>query len=106
MGKSSYKEALRQVSQVIENLALEKQVAAAKWLEGVIVAQTLTNDERDAIVKAANAYVETIVEEDYVSAVNALIAYLGQVQKSVQRKLKKANNKRKTGKKTIPPIPQ
>lgn len=96
MTEGRYSKSLKKVGQVIECLDLDKQVAATKWLEGVIVAQTLTTLEREGIVKAANEYVETLEEEEeYVSAVNALIEYLERVQKKAKRTLKKRNRKNK-----------
>ncbi len=93
MTEDRYRESLKKVGQVIECLDLEKQVAATKWLEGVIVAQTLTTLEREGIVKAANDYVETLEEEEeYVGAVNALIEYLARVQKKAKRTLRRKGN--------------
>ena len=70
------------MAEIFESLDLDKRIAAAKWLEGVIVSQVLTSDERQSIVKASNEYTEFLTEEEYVDKVNALIEYLGKVQKS------------------------
>jgi hypothetical protein len=93
MTESRYRESLKKVGRVITCLDPDKQVAATKWLEGVIVAQTLTTGEREDIVKAANDYVETLGEEEYVGAVNALIGYLEHVQKRANRTLKRNKGK-------------
>jgi len=94
MTEGRYRESLKKVGRVIECLDLDKQVAATKWLEGVIVAQTLTALEREGIVKAANEYVETLEEEEeYVGAVNALIEYLEHVQRKAKSTLKKKSGK-------------
>jgi hypothetical protein len=76
------KDSLKKLAEAFESLDLDKRIAAAKWLEGVIVSQVLTSDERQSIVKASNEYTEFLTEEEYVDKVNALIEYLGKVQKS------------------------
>ena len=72
---------LKKLAQTFESLDLDKRIAAAKWLEGVIVAQALTSDEKESIVKASNEYTETLTEEEFVDKINALIEYLRRVQK-------------------------
>jgi hypothetical protein len=71
---------LKKLAQVFESLELDKRIAAAKWLEGVIVSQILTSDERQSIINASNEYTEILAEEEYVDRVNALIVYLRKVQ--------------------------
>jgi hypothetical protein len=73
---------------------LDKRIAAAKWLEGVIVSQVLTADEREIIIKASNEYTEILTEEEFVDKVNALIEYLRKVQKSSRGRAKKKRGKR------------
>ena len=73
---------LKKLSETFESLDLDKRIAAAKWLEGVIVSQILTADERQRIVNASNEYMDFLTEEDYEDKVNALIEYLREVQKS------------------------
>ena len=102
MGASDVQKSLKRVAQAIESLDLDKRVAASKWLEGVIVAQTLTMEERDSIVKAANSYIETVEEDSYVAAVNALISYLCRVQKATRRAIKKKEKSRSGAKKLVP----
>lgn len=94
MSRSRGHKPLKKFAQAIESLDLNKQVAAAKWLEGVIVGQVLTKAEREDIVKASNEYVEAIKEAEYVDAVNALIRYLGRVRNSANRALKSLSKKR------------
>jgi hypothetical protein len=89
MSETCSREPLKKFGRAIENLDPNKQVAAAKWLEGVIVAQALTTEERESLVEAANEYVEALEEEEYVDSVNALVEYLGRVGKSARRALKK-----------------
>jgi hypothetical protein len=78
----SGKDPLKKLAETFESLDLDKRIAAAKWLEGVIVSQVLTSDERQSIIKASNEYTEFLTEEEYVDKVNALIEYLRKVQKS------------------------
>jgi hypothetical protein len=73
---------LKKLAEAFESLDLDKRIAAAKWLEGVIVSQILTADERQSIVKASNEYTEVLSEEAYEAKVNDLIEYLKKVQKS------------------------
>jgi hypothetical protein len=89
MSEACSPEPLRKFRQAIESLEPNKQVAAAKWLEGVIVAQALTTEEREKLVEAANEYVESLEEEEYVDSVNALVDYLGHVGKSARRARKR-----------------
>jgi hypothetical protein len=93
MSKSRNQESLRKFSQVIESFDLEKRIAATKWLEGVIVAQNLTAEERESIVKASNEYIDECSDAEYVNGVNALIEYLRHVQKKASRELKRAHDK-------------
>ncbi len=76
------KDPLKKLAETFESLDLNKRIAAAKWLEGVIVSQVLTSDERQSIIKASNEYTEFLTEEEYVDQVNALVEYLRKVQKS------------------------
>jgi hypothetical protein len=76
------KDPLKKLAEAFESLDLDKRIAAAKWLEGVIVSQILTADERQSIVKASNEYTEVLTEEEYEDKVNDLIEYLRKVQKS------------------------
>jgi hypothetical protein len=92
MNDTCAKESLKKFRLTIESLELSKQIAAAKWLEGVVVAQVLTNEEREEIVEAANEYVGKVEEEKYVDAINALVEYLELVEKSTsveQKRLKR-----------------
>jgi len=77
---------LKKLAPTFESLDLDKRIAAAKWLEGVIVAQALTSDEKESIVKASNEYTETLTEEEFVDKINALIEYLRRVQKGSPKK--------------------
>ena len=79
-------EPLKKLAQTFESLDLDKRIAAAKWLEGVIVAQALTPDEKESIIKASNEYTETLTEEEFVDKINALIEYLKRVQKGSPQK--------------------
>ena len=82
MNDTCAQESLKKFRLTIERLEPSKQIAAAKWLEGVVVAQALTNEEREEIVEAANEYVGKAEEEKYVEAVNALVEYLELVEKN------------------------
>jgi hypothetical protein len=73
---------LKKLAQVFESLDLNKRIAAAKWLEGVIVSQVLTSDERQTIINASNEYTEILTDEEYVDRINALIEYLRKMQDS------------------------
>ena len=86
MGNRGDREPLKRLAVAFESLALDKRIAAAKWLEGVIVAQALTTDEKEIIIKASNEYTETLTEEEFVDKVNALIEYLRKVQKGSPKK--------------------
>jgi hypothetical protein len=86
MGNRGDQEPLKKLAVAFESLDLDKRIAAAKWLEGVIVAQALTSDEKESIIKASNEYTETLREEDFVDKVNALIEYLRKVQKGSPQK--------------------
>jgi len=80
MTESRPQETLKKLMQVIEGLSSEKQIAAAKWLEGVIVGQTLTEEERQSIVEAVNEYLRSAEEKEFTDAINTLIEYLKKVQ--------------------------
>lgn len=90
------KEPLKKLAQTFESLTLDKRIAAAKWLEGVIVSQVLTMDERESIINASNEYTELLSEEEFVDKVNALIEYLRDVQKSSKESPKMKRGKRPT----------
>jgi hypothetical protein len=94
MSNGRDRESLKKFAQAFESLDLEKRVAAAKWLEGVIVAQNLTAEDRENLVKASNEYIGGAGEEEYVDEVNALMDYLRRVQRESNRALKKMRNKR------------
>lgn len=83
-------EALRKFKSTIESLEPSKQVAAVKWLEGVVVAQFLTTKEREDVVEAANEYVEKTDEEKYVDAINTLVEYLDLVERNTNVESKKS----------------
>ena len=85
---------LKKFARSFESLDLEKRVAAAKWLEGVILAQTLTAEERGVLVKASNEYIGAADEEDYVDGVNLLMDYLQRIQSKAHRAIKKMRKKR------------
>ena len=82
MGSAANNKPLRKLAQTFESLTLEKRKAAANWLEGVIVSQILTVEERQLIVKASNEYTESLTDGDYESKVDDLIEYLKKLQKS------------------------
>ena len=86
MSSRGDQEPLKRLAQTFESLDLSKRIAAAKWLEGVIVAQVLTPDEKESIIKASNEYTETLTEEEFVDKINALIEYLKRVQKGSPQK--------------------
>jgi hypothetical protein len=94
MPSDQTRELLQQVAQVIRSMGVEKRISATKWLEGVIVAQSLTVEERDRLVKASNEYIGSTDEADYVDAVNAFIDLLQQVQRESKRALKQQNSAR------------
>ena len=87
-------ELLSKFKKTINGLDLEKRIAATKWLEGVIVSQSLTAKERDSLVKAANEYIGDVEEGEYAEAINMLMGYFASVQKSARRVLKKKNKRR------------
>lgn len=89
MSRRRYRKSLKRFAQIIEGLDLNKKIAAARWLEGVITSQILTNEERENIVKAANDYIEGFEEEEYLNAVNELIGFLEREQRSARLALKK-----------------
>jgi hypothetical protein len=82
MGSAANNVPLKKLAQTFELLDLEKQIVAAKWLEGVIVSQILTSQERQNIVIASNEYTESLTDEDYENKVDDLIKYLRKLQKS------------------------
>jgi hypothetical protein len=89
MPSGETRELLRKFAQVMDALDVEKRISAAKWLEGVVVAQGLTAAERDRLVAASNEYIGSTSEAEYADAVNAFIDYLWQVQRESKRALKK-----------------
>jgi hypothetical protein len=93
MSNIASKEALKKLVQTFESLDLDKRIAAAKWLEGVIISQVLTADERESIINASNEYTDTLTEEEFVDEVNALIEYLQGVQGSSKSRPKKKRGK-------------
>jgi hypothetical protein len=89
-------QSLKKFGRVIRGLDLDKRITAIKWLEGVIVAQSLTTEERDILVKASNDYIGSFEDEkEYQDAVNALIEYFSQEQKKVISALKKRKSKKR-----------
>lgn len=89
MPSGETRESLRKFAQVMDALDVEKRISAAKWLEGVVVAQSLTAAERDRLVAASNEYIGSTSEAEYADAVNAFIDYLWRVQRESKRALKK-----------------
>ena len=89
MSSSHIREALDKFKKTIKDLDLDKRIAAAKWLEGVIVSQCLTAGERESLVKAANQYIGDVEEGEYTEAVNKIIEYLMHIQRSTNRALRK-----------------
>jgi hypothetical protein len=89
--KGSHTQAsLKKFKKTIRRLDLAKRVAASQWLQGVIVAQSLTPDERDELVQASNEYIASFEEEaEYIAAVNTLINFLTSEQRTAKRNLKK-----------------
>jgi hypothetical protein len=86
LGNPDDQEPLKKLSKTFESLELNKRIAAAKWLEGVIVSQVLSPDEKDRIIKASNEYTEALAEEEFEDKVNELVKYLKRVQKGSPRK--------------------
>jgi len=93
MSEGRNRESLKKLAYAIDCLDLDKRLAATKWLEGVIVAQILTSEERDGLVKAANEYIADVEEEEYIGAVNVLIECLAQTQRNTKRSLKRMSKK-------------
>ena len=87
MSEDHNRESLKKLAYAIDLLDLDKRLAATKWLEGVIVAQILTSEERDNLVKAANEYIADVEEEEYMEAVNVLIECLVRTQRNTKRSL-------------------
>ena len=73
---------LEKLAHTFGRLDLEKRIAAAKWLEGVIVSQILTSEERESIVNASNEYTESLTDDDCKNKVDDLIEYLRKLQES------------------------
>ena len=95
MNSSLIQRSLRRFKKTMQSLDLHKRITATKWLEGIIVAQSLTTDERDRLIKASNEYIGNFEdEEEYIDAVNALMDYFTLEQKSAIRALKKKRSKR------------
>lgn len=84
MGSAANNEPLKKLAQTFEHLDLEKRIVAAKWLEGVIVSQILTSEERENIVIASNEYTESLTDEDFENKVGDLIEYLRKLQESTR----------------------
>lgn len=91
MTSSHIQKSLKKFKKAIESLDLAKRVAASQWLQGVIMAQSLAPEERDALVQASNAYIEDFDEGEYLGAVNAMIDYLIREQRRAKRVLKKGD---------------
>jgi len=64
----------------LKDFEVEKQIAAAKWLEGIISGQSLSDKERDGVVKAVNDYISSLEKDDYGKGINALLDFLRDVQ--------------------------
>ena len=94
MGNSGNRKPLKKLAKTFERLDLNKRIAAAKWLEGVIVAQVLSADEKESIIKASNEFTEILTEEEFVDKINALIEYLREVQKDSRNQPKTKRGKR------------
>jgi hypothetical protein len=80
MTNAANNEPLKKLAQTFERLNSEKRIVAAKWLEGVIISQILTSQEREKIVIASNEYTESLTDEDYENKVDDLIEYLRKLQ--------------------------
>lgn len=94
MKSSHTKESLKKFKKTIRRLDLAKRVAASQWLQGVIVAQSLTQDERDEIVQASNEYIGSFEGEgEYIAAVNVLVDFLTSEQQIAKRGLKKRSKR-------------
>lgn len=68
------------VNTAVKIMVLFSMHAVTKWLQGVIVVQILTTEERENIVEAANGYFKAIEEDEKIKAVEALIDYLEEMQ--------------------------
>jgi hypothetical protein len=86
LGNPDDQEPLKKLAKTFESLELNKRIAAAKWLEGVIVSQVLSPDEKDRIIKASNEYTEALAEEEFEDKVNELVDYLKRVQNGSPKK--------------------
>jgi hypothetical protein len=82
MVSAANNESLKKLAQTFERLDLVKRTVAAKWLEGVIVSQILTSQERESIVNASNEYTESLTDDDYENKVDDLIEFLRKLQES------------------------
>jgi len=76
----SYKNKLSSFTEIVESLDIEKKMAVAKWLEGVVFGQSLTPEEREKVVKAVNKYVCSLKEGEYGEGINALLDFLRELQ--------------------------
>ena len=82
MTNAANNEPLKKLAQTFERLNSEKRIVAAKWLEGVIISQILTSQEREKIVIASNEYTESLTDDDYENKVDDLIEFLKKLQES------------------------
>ena len=60
-----YADHLRIFAEIVEGMILEKKIAVALWLEGVVAGQRLDQEERQNIVKAVNNYTDNLEENGY-----------------------------------------
>ena len=70
---------LRRFAKAVEELPIEKQIAVALWLEGVVAGQKLDQEERQSIVKGVNHFVGNLKENEYDKGINALLEYLRRI---------------------------
>ena len=71
---------LKILTNALKDFEVEKQIAVAKWLEGVISGQSLSNEERESVVKAVNDYISSLEKSDYEKGINVLLDFLRDVQ--------------------------
>lgn len=71
---------LKILTNALKDFEAEKQIAVAKWLEGVISGQSLSNEERERVVKAVNDYISSLEKSDYGKGINALLDFLRDLQ--------------------------
>lgn len=71
---------LKILTNALKGFEVEKQIAVAKWLEGVISGQSLSNEERESVVKAVNDYISSLEKSDYEKGINVLLDFLRDVQ--------------------------